>query len=194
MTNPGDSDEWWKQYGGEGITPDASNPSVPQPPAAGYSSAPQYQAPPVTPPPQQQYPNYPPPQANPAASGYPQPMPAPAPAPSYGYQSGPSPMPGYPAPGYQPYGYPQPQAGANGLAIASLIVSVLGVLSVFFCLFVPVLPIVGIVLGVVANGQIKQSGQEGRGLAMGGIWVGVGGIVIAAVFWLLVVVGIASGA
>lgn len=83
MTNPGDSDEWWKQYGGEGVTPETPpaapqqpappQPSVPQqpvPPPAGYTSAPQYQNPPMTPPPQPVYPNYPPPQANPVP-GYP---------------------------------------------------------------------------------------------------------------------------
>ncbi|MFI6870838.1 DUF4190 domain-containing protein [Nocardia sp. NPDC050406] len=200
MTNPGDSDEWWKQYSGEGIKPDASNPSVPQPPAAGYSSAPQYQAPPVMPQPQSQYPSYPPPQPDPAASAFP----PPAPAPAYGYQSGGQPMPGYQSggqpmpgyqsgPGYQPYGYAQPTAGANGLAIASLVVSILGAVTVFFCGFIPVLPIVGLILGVVALNQVKQTRQEGRGLALGGIWVGAAGVVIAAAFWLILLISVGVG-
>ena len=41
MTTPGDSDEWWKQYGGEGVTPETPPvaPPQPAPPPAGYTSA-----------------------------------------------------------------------------------------------------------------------------------------------------------
>ncbi|WP_306364277.1 DUF4190 domain-containing protein [Nocardia sp. CC227C] len=193
MTNSGGSDEWWNHYGDEGVTPDSpSSPSVPQPPVAGYSSAPQYQAPPMTPPPQPQYPNFPPPQANPSAPGYQQQAPAPGPGPAYGYQSGGHAPPGYPQSGYTPYGY-APQRATNGMAIASLVVSILGLATLFFCLL-PIGSLVGLILGAVALNQLKQSRQEGRGLALGGIWVGAAGLALGVLLWVLIGAAVVSGA
>lgn len=71
-----------------------------------------------------------------------------------------------------PYGQPQggwgaPPAkqGTNGMAIASLV-------TAFLC------SPVGIVLGLVAKNQIKQTGQSGSGLATAGIVLGVVFIVL----------------
>ncbi|MFD7846162.1 DUF4190 domain-containing protein [Nocardia sp. NPDC059764] len=184
MTNPGDSDEWWKQYGGEGVAPETP-PAAPQqstPPPPGYTSAPQYQQPPLTPPPQPVYPSYPPPQANPTP-GYPgagqQPTPQP---PGYG---------GYP--GYQPYGYAAPTQQTSSLAIASLVVSIIGIPAMFFCAFLPVISIVGLVLGIVAFNQLKTNGQQGRGLALGGIWVGAVGTVLGLGAFLIFIIISATG-
>jgi hypothetical protein len=174
MTNPRDSDEWWKQYGGQGVSPESGAPSsVPQYPTAepsGYPSAPQYPqqpAPQMTPPPQPQpqYPTYQPQQ--PGAQPYPQ-------APNYGYQNA-----AYPN-AYQPYGYPQSQ-GTSGMAIGALIASLLGFVT---C---GIGSIVGIILGAIAVNQIKQSGQDGRGMALAGIWIGVGVIVLSVVWFVIVV-------
>ncbi|WP_378735927.1 DUF4190 domain-containing protein [Nocardia brasiliensis] len=170
MTNPGDSDEWWKQYGGQGVSPESgAQSSVPQYPNAdqpsGYPSAPQYPqqpAQPMTPPPQQQYPGY---QQPPQPYGQP-----------YGYQ-----------PGYQPYGMPQ-QQGTNGMAIGALISSLAGFVTCGLG------SIVGIVLGVIALNQVKQSGQEGKGMALAGIWIGVGAIVLAVLWFLVVIIAGVSGA
>jgi hypothetical protein len=89
--------------------------------------------------------------------------------PQYGQQPYGQQPPQYPsAPQYQGgYGYnaPPQQAGTNGMAIASLVVS-------FFC------SIIGIILGIIALNQIKQSGQGGRGLAIAGIVIGCVSIVI----------------
>ena len=52
------------------------------------------------------------------------------------------------------------------MAIGSLVASVVGV-----CCGIG--SIVGIVLGIVAMNQIKQSGEKGHGLAIAGIVVGV---------------------
>jgi hypothetical protein len=46
-------------------------------------------------------------------------------------------------------------------------------------------PIVGIVLGVIAINQIKQTGQGGRGLALAGIIVGAVLLAII-VIWLII--------
>lgn len=165
MTNPGDSDEWWKQYGGQGVSPEsAGQSSLPQYPSAeqpsGYPSAPQYPvqppAQPMTPPPQPQYPSYQQP-----AQPYPQP--------NYGYQSP-----------YQPYG--APVQGTNGVAIGALISSLVGFVTCGLG------SIIGVILGVVALNQIKQSGQEGRGMALAGIWIGVGAFVLGLLYFVVVIV------
>jgi hypothetical protein len=104
-------------------------------------------------------PSYPPP---PGDSGYP--------PPGQGYS--PPPGPSYPPPpglAYPPppgSGYPAPQAvGTNGMAIASLVCSLLG----WLC---GIGPILGIIFGILALGKIKETGQGGRGLAIAGIAIG----------------------
>jgi hypothetical protein len=99
-----------------------------------------------------------------------------------GYGQAPYGQSGYGAPGYsQPYpagGYsPYPAAPkTNGLAIASLVCSILG-----FCCGVG--GVLGVIFGFVARGQIKRSGgsQKGSGLALAGIIVGFVFIVLAAI-------------
>jgi len=101
---------------------------------------------------------------------------------------GPPAYPGAPGPyggagAYLPYGYGQPMPyGApatkktNGLAIASLVCSCVGIL------FFGVPGIVGIIFGFVARSQIRRSNgaQGGEGLALAGIIVGFAWIVILA--------------
>jgi hypothetical protein len=115
-------------------------------------------------------------------------------------------QPGYGQPGYgqppygqQPYGGP-PQYGApqpygygapygfgqsmrtNGMAIASL---VLGVLWIYW-----IGSILALVFGYIAKNQIKQRGEQGKGMATAGIvlgWIGI------AVLVLVIVLGV-SGA
>ncbi|NQE88617.1 DUF4190 domain-containing protein [Nocardia terpenica] len=159
MTNPGDSDEWWKKYGGEGVSSESGGHATPPPestpPPAGYGSTPGYPTqPPGTPPPQQQYPSCPQPPAQPYGQ------------PGYGYPGGGQ---------YQPYGYPAQRQGTNGLAVGSLIASILGLCT---C----VGAIVGIVLGIIALNQIKERGGEGRGMALAGIWIGVVAIVLSIIY------------
>lgn len=116
-------------------------------------------------------PNYPPP----GQSGYPPPGQgySPPPPPSYP----PPPGPGYPPPGpsYPPPGPGYPQAaGTNGMAIASLVCSLLG----WIC---GIGPILGIIFGIIALGKIKQTGEGGRGLAIAGIAIGVALIVLGTI-------------
>jgi hypothetical protein len=62
-----------------------------------------------------------------------------------------------------PYGY---GAGrTNGLAIASLVCSLGGLVT---CISAPV----GVVLGHVARRQIRQTGEEGSGMATAGLVIG----------------------
>ncbi len=69
------------------------------------------------------------------------------------------------------------QAGTNGMAVASLVLSLLGI------------SLLGLIFGFVALGQIeKNPGQQGRGMAIAGIvlsvlWLAVVGILYALVFY-----------
>ena len=66
-----------------------------------------------------------------------------------------------------------PDPGTNGLAVASLVV---GIVGLFFCFGA-----LGIILGNIANHQIAESGQAGRGMATAGIILG-----ILAILWVAV--------
>ena len=80
-------------------------------------------------------------------------------------------QPAYPAPGQQP-AYPSgppapiaPTKSTNSLAIVSLVCSLAG-------LFIWISAPVGAILGHVARKQIRERGEQGDGLALGGIIAG----------------------
>ncbi len=124
----------------------------PVPPPPGYEQAPGYGAPPYQPGP---------PQFGGPPSGY-----GPPPYPGSHYQT-----PDYQG-GYGPQGAMQP--GTNGLAIASLISAFTGV---FCCIG----SIVAIVLGAIALDQIKRTRQDGYGLAVAGIVIGIATLVVGLI-------------
>lgn len=137
-------------------------------------------------PPAIDYPAYSPPDYPPGyppgyPPAYPPPMPPgygapPYPPPGYGPPASPPPYPGYGPPSYPGGYYATPdyrvQPGTNGMAIASLISSFTG----FLCCGIG--SILAIVLGAVALSQIKQTRQEGYGLAVTGIVIGAGTLVV----------------
>ena len=84
------------------------------------------------------------------------------------------PQPGQP--GQQFGGFPQ-KAKTNGLAIAALVCS-------FFC------GILGIILGIVAIGQINKTNEGGKGLAIAGIAIGAVSILFT---WMILGASAASG-
>lgn len=169
-------------------TPPPAYGSTPGFPPSAPSGPPGYPPPGFSPP--SGPPGYPPsgPPVYPpvGSSGYPPPIPGAPDAFSAGYPGGY--QGSYPA-GY-PGAYPPPYQGpgTNGLAIASLVTSLLAVPFTLFCMIGVVLPIVAIVLGVIALSQINTSGQNGKGLAIAGICVGAGTIVLA----ILGAIGIAA--
>jgi hypothetical protein len=89
--------------------------------------------------------------------------------------------PGYETPGYQPItevppaaSYPPPlglqvvpAAPTNGMAIASLVCGVLG-----WVMFPVVAPILAVIFGHIARGQIRQTGEGGGGMALAGLLLG----------------------
>ncbi|HYB83595.1 MAG TPA: DUF4190 domain-containing protein [Mycobacterium sp.] len=171
-------------------------------PAAGSRAAgqPDPEAPwePPAPPPTADYPPpaYPPPgypteyqaghpgqyaQPVPPPSGYEQP-------PGYGGPPGPPQFVGPPA-GYAPSSYSggyypdhqggfgpggTMQPGINGLAIASLVSSFTG-------LFCCIGSIVAIVLGTISLDQIKRTRQDGYGLAVAGIVIGIATLLVGLI-------------
>jgi hypothetical protein len=95
------------------------------------------------------------------------------------------PAPPPPPPGYNPYGAVPAQQKNNGMAIASLVLSLVGIIPCFWVLQVPGL--LGIIFGFVGRGQIRRSGgtQKGNGMALAGIVIGIVLIVAAVLFVVL---------
>lgn len=120
---------------------------------------------------------YPPPY--PPPSGYPPPYPVGAyPPPPAGYPPQP-PYPGYHP--YDPYGQGKPP-GTNGKAIAALVTAVGG-------LVLCGLPsIAGIILGIIAMRETKQTGQDGYGLALAGLIIGSLVVVVGILYVVFIVV------
>ncbi|BCQ08182.1 DUF4190 domain-containing protein [Mycobacterium heckeshornense] len=199
MTTPGgDSGEnahdGVKKSGPSGQPPGGSERNTPgepafsgfEPPSSGFEAPPPPgYPPPAYPPPSFQQPGYPPPGSPPTgygappgyqnASGYGASYP-PVP-PEYGSSAGGYGQPypgGYPGPDYAGGYGPPPRPGTNTLAIVSLVSSFIGLLC-------GIGSIVGIVLGAVALNQIKQTRQEGYGLAVAGIVVGVATLLVSLI-------------
>ncbi|CAJ1580739.1 DUF4190 domain-containing protein [[Mycobacterium] wendilense] len=175
MTNPDPNPD--DPHSGASRNP--ADPFAPIDYPSGYQDPPAYSPPPPHAPP----PDYPPPP--PGYGAYPPPpqYPAPPGPPGYGGYPG-----GYGAP-YDPYGPPVPME-TNNLATASLVTSVAGALLSLFCCLGAFLPIVGLVLGIAALNQIKNTHQQGRGMAIAGIVIGA---ITLALLVVLFMVGVAVG-
>ncbi|GAB17098.1 hypothetical protein GOEFS_019_00110 [Gordonia effusa NBRC 100432] len=126
---------------------------------------------------QPSYPGYPP-QSYPSQPAYP----------AY-------PQPAYPQPGYpvqQPYGVQYPGYGyaprsTNGKAVASMILSLLGIFATCGVLGIP-----GVILGHIAKKEIDESNgtQDGAGMALAGIIMGWISVVFIAAFVIFILIGI----
>ncbi len=194
MTSSGENGE----ISPDKYTPEPGYGEVPSLPPEGYGESAGEQRShweiPQSPMPTEQYPGYPPPSYTPtteSAAQYQQPQ----------YQQPQYQQPQYQQPQYQQPQYQQPgqyqqsaqygspghfggyvqPVGTNGLAIASLVTVIVG--GCFYGLGA----IVAIILGVVALNQIKQTGQQGRGLAIAGIAVGASVIALWLIFVVFIV-------
>lgn len=93
------------------------------------------------------------------------------------------PQPGYQPPGYQPYGGMQPApVGNSGMAIASLVLSLVGVIPCFWFFQVPGL--LGVIFGFVGMKQTAENRQRGRGMAIAGLVIGIILVVACVAFWI----------
>ncbi|HEX4814337.1 MAG TPA: DUF4190 domain-containing protein [Nonomuraea sp.] len=91
--------------------------------------------------------------------------------PSGGY--GPNPY------GPHPYGPFQPRRSTNGMAVASL---VLGIIGLAFC---GITSIPGVILGHIALNRIKRTGEDGHGMAVGGLVTSYVTVVIWVLCWII---------
>lgn len=130
------------------------------------------------------YPGYPAPAGYPGAAGYPgypgYPAPAAYPPGAPGYPGVP-PTPAYPMPVGAYAGYGAPVTHTNGMAIASLVVSLTG-------LGCGIPGVVGAILGHVARRQIRERHEAGDGMALAGIIVGWITFALAVAFVVFFVV------
>jgi hypothetical protein len=92
-------------------------------------------------------------------------------------------------PGYAPPPQYAVQQSTNGLAIASMVVALVGICG-FLLLPIAILFVVGAILGHVALTQVRQTGQQGAGFAKAGIiigWIGTGLALIDFIVGLVVI-------
>ena len=76
----------------------------------------------------------------------------------------------------------QQQPGTSGMAVASLVCSIVGI---FLC---GITSILGVIFGFVGLSQTKNNARPGRGLALAGVIIG--GIVVLA--WVAIFVAAAT--
>ena len=92
------------------------------------------------------------------------------------------PQPQYGPPGYPPPGYPQPGYGAPGYP--PVYVRPTNTMAILALVMAFVFAPAGLILGIVARKQIRETGEDGDGLALAGIIVG--GIVTAIFVFFIV--------
>ena len=86
-----------------------------------------------------------------------------------------------PPPQYQA---PQAQAQGNGMAVAGL---VLGIIGLVFC-WIPVLgwilALLGLIFGAVGNSKANRIGGKGKGMAMAGLVLGLIGLILGVALFI----------
>jgi hypothetical protein len=90
-----------------------------------------------------------------------------------------------------PYPGVDPTGARNGLAIASLVVSIASCLLVACYGLGGITGTVGAILGHVARRQIRERGERGDGMALAGIiigWIALGLTIVLALFFVIVLI------
>jgi len=181
-STPGDHDPSSPTPGFGDVPP----PGAPPPPPPGFGDAPTPGAPPP-PPPGGGMPGF----GGPPAGTPPPPGSVPPPPGGYGV-----PPSAYGAPPQQPYGAPgfstpgpQPQgSGSNGMAVASLVLGIIGLVTFWACGFGALPGLIAVILGIIGlQAANKQPGQPQRGLAIAGIVTGGLAVLVGVGFWAAVV-------
>jgi hypothetical protein len=165
------------------------------PTSGGFTGAPAAEPPPAYPP-TYPAPGYPP--AAPTYPGYPPVESYPGAPPAYPAPAGYPGTPGYPAaPGYppNPYGgqtgypggfyYPTATGKTNGLAVGSLVTAIVGLLTAWCFGVGGLIGAAGAVMGHISMGQIQQSNESGRGMALAGVIIGWIAVVLGVLFAIL---------
>ncbi|MEU8079372.1 DUF4190 domain-containing protein [Catellatospora citrea] len=91
-----------------------------------------------------------------------------------------------------PYAQGPAAPGTNGMAIASMVLGIVGVLMCW-CYGIGALPgLIGAILGHVSQKQIRERQQEGRGMAITGIITGWSAVALTVIGILIVVIIVAN--
>ena len=86
-------------------------------------------------------------------------------------------------PGYQAYsGQPMQNNSNSGMAIASLVLSLVGIIPCFWGFQIPGL--LGMIFGFVGLSQTKDNARRGRGMAIAGLVIGIILVLIAVAVWV----------
>jgi len=116
------------------------------------------------------------------------PPPPPGPPPGYGQPppgyAPPPGQPGYAPQGYGQQGYGQPGYPPGGYGYPPVYVRPTNTMAILALVMAFVFAPAGLILGIVARKQIRQTGEDGDGLALAGIIVG--GIVTAIFVFFIV--------
>lgn len=89
-----------------------------------------------------------------------------------------------PAQGYAPGPAPGTAPQGNGLAIAGLVLGLLGLLLCWVPFLGWLLAILGIIFGAIGVSKAKRV-QRGKGMALAGLITGVAGLVIGVILFVL---------
>jgi hypothetical protein len=119
----------------------------------------------------------------PPQNGVPPYGPPPSGMPQYG-------PPGYAHPGYAQPGYAQPGYGPASGWRPTNTMAILALVAIF--VFAPA----SLVFGLVAQGQIRRTGEGGEGMALAGVIVGglaTALVVLGLVFWVIALASISHG-
>jgi hypothetical protein len=82
----------------------------------------------------------------------------------------------------------QPSVKTNGMAIASLVLGIVGLVTFFWLGAIPL--ILSIIFGGIVLGQVKKNpDMKGKGMAVAGLVLGIVGLVLVILYVLLVVFG-----
>lgn len=111
-----------------------------------------------------------------SASPYPYP-------PTYPHHHQPGPSPGGNPPPALYYGYPPPPvAPKNGVGIASLVLAIVALLSVWTVFVAVVLGPAAVVVGFIGRGRVKRGTANNGGVAIAGIALGALAIIVGVAF------------
>jgi hypothetical protein len=79
------------------------------------------------------------------------------------------------------------KAKTNGLALASMILGIVGITVGLCLIFFPVMPILAVVFVHLGLSQTRSTGAPGRGYAIAGLVTGYIGIALA-ILWLIAII------
>ncbi len=78
----------------------------------------------------------------------------------------------------------QQQSQGNGMAVAGLVLGILGLVFLWIPFLGWILALLGIIFGAVGNGKANKIGGKGKGMAVAGLVMGVLGLIGGIAFFL----------